>query len=495
MTTSSRVRTKLFFLCCLNLTITGCARADAPDWHHKLSTIRWVDYSPSTGNPNQGIEASVESIRDDLAVLRKARFTGLVTYSSKGRLGNELLALAKDAGFAGVVIGVWNPNDADELAAAKRAAASDIVIGICVGNEGLMAHRYSLDSLTKAMKDIREATKKPVTTTEIIQQYEPTMLGLVDWAFPNAHPYFANAIEPHSAVSWTLEQFQRLSQHTSQLVLLKEVGLPTAGNEKQPLSEEAQCEYYDALAKTEVHFVYFEGFDLPWKSDQPVEPHWGIFHSDRTPKALARVLTDSTSCRVTAAAKKANGSSTPPSPDVFYVYKDKDSRANHFDPKGRMGDVEDIVLQDDWSDHPESGTTCIKVMYLAQGRKPTCDYAGPCGWSGVYWQEPALNWGKKEDWKNAGYNLTGYHSLKFWARADHPAVVEFKVGGIIGLYGDSLRPARVVTAHLTQEWAEYSIDLEDANLNYVIGGFAWTASKELNPKGVTFYLDEIRFVH
>src|SRR5882672_11160610 len=124
MTTSSRVRMATFLmLFSSNLMTSACARAETPDWHNKLSTLRWVDYSPSTGNPNQGIEPSVDSIRQDLAVLRKAHFTGLVTYGSKGRLGNELLTLAKDAGFAGVVIGVWNPADADEVAAAKRATA------------------------------------------------------------------------------------------------------------------------------------------------------------------------------------------------------------------------------------------------------------------------------------------------------------------------------------------------------------------------------------
>jgi len=482
-----------------NLMTSACARAETPDWHNKLSTLRWVDYSPSTGNPNQGIEPSVDSIRQDLAVLRKAHFTGLVTYGSKGRLGNELLTLAKDAGFAGVVIGVWNPADADEVAAAKRATASEVVIGICMGNEGLMSHRYSMETLTKAIREIRTATKKPVTTTEIIQQYDATILGLVDWAFPNAHPYFANTVEPQSAVAWTLGQFRRLSQASSQLVVLKEVGLPTGGDAKQPLSEQAQCEYYEALAKTDVRFVYFEAFDLTWKSDLPVEPHWGIFHADRTPKASARLLTDGTACRWVAPVKKAGESvcvaGATPSTDTFYIYKDKDSPANHFDPKGRMGDVEDIVFQDDWPDHPESGSTCIKVTYSAQGRKPTCDYAGACGWAGVFWQEPALNWGKKREWESAGYNLSGYRRLKFWARADHPATVEFKVGGILGPYGDTLRPARVRTAHLRPEWTEYSIDLEGANLSYIVGGFAWTASKELNPSGVTFYIDEIRFVH
>src|SRR6266567_744118 len=247
---------------------------------NEISDIRWVDYSPSTANPDRGVEASTDSIRQDLAALRRAKFSGLVTYSAKGRLGNELLALAKEAGFRGIIVGVWNPKDSDELAAARNAAMSDIVLGICVGNEGLMDGRYSLESLQEAIRAIRAATKKPVTTTETIDRYDEKLLRIVDFVFPNAHPYFSNVTEPKAAVVWTQEGFQRLVNGTSQFVMLKEVGLPTAGDEKQPLSEEAQCEYYTELAKTKTRFVYFEGFDLPWKVKPPVEPHWGIFHSD-----------------------------------------------------------------------------------------------------------------------------------------------------------------------------------------------------------------------
>jgi len=72
-------------------------------------------------------------------------------------------------------------------------------------------------------------------------------------------------------------------------------------------------------------------------------------------------------------------------------------------------------------------------------------------------------------------------------------VIEFKVGGIVGAFGDSLYPSRGFTAHLTEDWAEFTIDLTASDLKHLIGGFAWVASKDRNPKGATFYLDEIRF--
>ena len=54
----------------------------------------WVTYTPPSGNPNQGVEANVDAIRGDLDLLRRAKFTGLVTYGSGGSMGKELPRIA-----------------------------------------------------------------------------------------------------------------------------------------------------------------------------------------------------------------------------------------------------------------------------------------------------------------------------------------------------------------------------------------------------------------
>lgn len=179
---------------------------------------------------------------------------------------------------------------------------------------------------------------------------------------------------------------------------------------------------------------------------------------------------------------------------VFYVYQDADSADNHYRPTGYMGDCGDIQINEAYDNNTHSGKTCIRVQYSAKGKGPNkCDYSPPCKWAGVYWQEPPNNWGTDERLKGKGFNLSGYKSLVFWARADKKCSIEFKVGGISQRYGDSLLLSRTTIANLSTEWQQFRADLDGADLINIIGGFCWVASQDNNPDGATFYLDDIRF--
>jgi len=457
-------------------------RAESNDtWQETASQVVWVAYSPPSANPNRGIEATPEAIREDLEVLGKAKLTGLVTYGCSGVMGREFPGIAQEAGFKGLIMGIWDPSSQQEIAAAVAAAKNPIVLGYCVGNEGLAEKgqkgRYTLEQLTAVMQSLRTRTGKPVTTAEQYGDYsDERLLRLGDWMFPTVHPYFYHVREPLAAVKWTKAAYDDLKKRSGRFVLLKEVGLPTAGDEEGKMSEAAQEKYYTELAKTDVKFVYFEGFDQPWKTHLPIEPHWGIFNADRTPKLLAARLL---------------GETTPPKKDgYFYIYDDADSKKNHFVPSGYMGDTNDIQMDDQFKQNPHSGKTCIRVAYSAKGKGPN---NRPVKWAGVYWQQPPNNWGTSSEWKGRGYDLSGYVSLAFWARSEEECVVEFKVGGINGLYGDSLRQAKGVRVKLGPTWQRYQISLKGANLKHIIGGFCWVTNWEDNPGGVTFLLDDIRF--
>jgi exo-beta-1,3-glucanase (GH17 family) len=256
-------------------------------WEEKVSAIRWIAYFPTNADPNEGVEASVESIRQDLSVLRAAGFDGLVTYSAGGMTGRELPDLAQEQGFVGLIVGVWDPANQAEIANAKAAAQNPIVLGYCIGNEGLY-NRYDMPDLINAIENMKKATNKPVATTEEIGDYvDEELLKIGDWIFPNVHPYFHNLLDPSLAVDWTKAAYQDMTRRSGdRFVLFKEVGLPTAGDREGILSEETQTRYYQGLAASGTKFVYFEAFDQPWKSSLPIEPHWGLFRSDRTPKQV-----------------------------------------------------------------------------------------------------------------------------------------------------------------------------------------------------------------
>lgn len=255
------------------------------DFFSKLLSLTWVACSPTHLDPEKRIFPPEESLKEDLKTLHDAGFNGLVTYSA------EIFPpqLVKEAGFKGLILGIWNPLSSEELQKAKAVARSDILIGYAVGNEGLDV-RYDFSQLRQVMDELKKETGKPVTTTEEFgDYYDERLLSLGDFLFPNVHPYWHGVRNPEEAVQWTLERFQDLTERAkNRVVLFKEVGLPSGGD--AAVSEHKQAEYYRLLKTTSVKFVWFEGFDQTWKDHQPVEPYWGLFRSDRTPKEVVKYI-------------------------------------------------------------------------------------------------------------------------------------------------------------------------------------------------------------
>ena len=168
----------------------------------------------------------------------------------------------------------------------------------------------------------------------------------------------------------------------------------------------------------------------------------------------------------------------------FYVFSTKGSRQNHYVPSGFMPNGKCVTFSDVWQDNCQKERTCIKVSYDVEcSRKDQ-------KWAGVYWLNPANNWGTRK----GGFNLTGAKRLTFWARGDKGGeqVQEFTVGGVSGDYPDS-DTAVIGPVILSKKWKQYTIDLRGKDLSYISGGFAWTTSEDVNPQDCTFYLDNIRF--
>jgi len=167
----------------------------------------------------------------------------------------------------------------------------------------------------------------------------------------------------------------------------------------------------------------------------------------------------------------------------FYVYADRSSISNHFIPSGYMGDYGDIKYDGASTEDAYLGDTCIKIIYTGQATQGA-------RWAGVYWQNPANNWGTVD----AGFDLSKATKLTFWAKGAKGGerIEEFKMGAIMGEYSDS-DSAGIGPVILNKEWTQYTIDLKGKDMSYVIGGFCYSTNIDVNPEGATFYLDEIKY--
>ncbi|HVO33386.1 MAG TPA: OmpA family protein [Elusimicrobiota bacterium] len=165
---------------------------------------------------------------------------------------------------------------------------------------------------------------------------------------------------------------------------------------------------------------------------------------------------------------------------AFAIYTDRAPRRTHYAPSGYMGDS-DLTMSGAYTETPHGQGPCLRINYQA---------GGPKGWAGIYWQDPANNWGDVPG--RAGYDLRGATKLSFWARGENGGerVHEFRLGGIVGQYPDS-DVASLPNIKLSKEWKQYHIDLTRKDLRHIIGGFGFFVNKAENPGGEVFYLDDI----
>ncbi|MCH7227943.1 hypothetical protein [Haloferula sp. A504] len=287
------MKTQAYILAAAIASMTSSLNAGIPGYlDESFRSTRWVAYSPTGRSP---MPECADEITIDLETLAAAGFGGIVTYGCDG-LKMEIPKLAREAGIEFVILGVYNPENEEEWKNARSLAG--VVDGYCVGNEGIgRENRYTLDVLRSRIKELREWSGKPVTTSEQIEDYTsiPELLTVGDWLFPNVHPFWNRQTSEPGASRWTKAQVEELrAKATGVPILCKEVGLPTNSLDdgvKLP-DEQAQAEYYQALHVLEVPFVYFEAFDQVWKTHHPAEPFWGIFDANRKPKKIATWLMD-----------------------------------------------------------------------------------------------------------------------------------------------------------------------------------------------------------
>ncbi len=277
-----------------------------------LAAGRFVTYQPTSLRVIDGhaSEASAESIRADLVALRP-HFDALVTYGA--RHGAEAIPrVAATLGYRALVIGVWDPFDDAEVAAALAAAAAepDLVVGLVVGNEWRFAARPRAAELTGRLVAIRERARSlPLASSEPFHLFDndgaAEELAELDFLAPIVHPVFQpwfRDAPSANAAEFVVSVTARLARRFCGPILVKETGVPTAP-ESAGFGEARQAEFYRELARRfpaarERAFAYFDAFDAPWRvADEqaspgyhPEEAHWGLFDEARRPKAAVRAL-------------------------------------------------------------------------------------------------------------------------------------------------------------------------------------------------------------
>ncbi|MEN9705592.1 MAG: hypothetical protein RLZZ393_1471, partial [Pseudomonadota bacterium] len=238
-------------VCLLGLLCVGAAEASTPSCgrhgaaaaslqrlQDAMADGRFVAYQPTQIRIVEGraSRADRDGIRADLAVLRP-HFDALLTYGSAN--GADLVAdVAAELGFRAVVLGVWGIDDEAEIGLSLAAAARqpELVVGLSLGNERVLAGETDFAALARRLEVLRaRASHLLLTTTEpfhlFVQPQAAPLLAAADFLLVNAHPvfqpWFAQA-DDRTAAQFVVNVTRDVAAAFCGPVLVKETGVPTA---------------------------------------------------------------------------------------------------------------------------------------------------------------------------------------------------------------------------------------------------------------------------
>lgn len=153
-----------------------------------------------------------------------------------------------------------------------------------------------------------------------------------------------------------------------------------------------------------------------------------------------------------------------------------------YEPKAWMLndiDVNRFTFDPSYTTNCARNSSCYRIAWQPEQGK----------WIGLWWIYKDADGGTWPQIGQPGCRLTQAYMLTFWARGERGGeVVEFATA----FYANQSSPFAPIT--LTTTWTQYTIDLSNAKLAHVVGGFAWIFAEADNGlQNTTFYLDDIRF--
>lgn len=183
----------------------------------------------------------------------------------------------------------------------------EIIFSLSVGNEACVDwtdHYVPVQRVVEFTRKVKRLAKQPVSFCE---NYVPWLSKLkplaaeVDFISIHTYPVWEYK-HIHEAIEYTRENYEAvLAIYPDKPIVITEAGWATNSNGRgihpEHVNEENQKMYFEDLMnwakKNKTLVFFFEAFDESWKgSPDPNEPekHWGIFHTDRTPKIVAEGL-------------------------------------------------------------------------------------------------------------------------------------------------------------------------------------------------------------
>jgi len=256
-----------------------------------------VAYAPADIGPDEPVEIPLAQIEADIAALA-AHVSCIRTYQTGAGLDRVVDAAAKHG--LKVLMGLSVGRDAAEnRAELERAVVAaevqrDTIMAMVVGDRPLSRRSIRISDLTGVIRELRERTKVPVTSTEFAETWleADQLADAVDVILLRVPLY--DAVFPPAATSAAAvaaETRARVAAEYPGKEVTVEAGWPSAGRMREmalplPSSQARVTQDLLAAAKTgRFQLVLFEGIDNPTRAAGmgTAAAHWGLMPSAAEP--------------------------------------------------------------------------------------------------------------------------------------------------------------------------------------------------------------------
>ncbi len=293
---------------------------------------KWIGLGISYGSyrdgesPEIGSVSSEKDILQDLTILTSAgdiswhliRMYGADPASEQVlkviRKYNLPVRVMQGAWLSGKQTGAENNEQIEEVIRLANEYP-DIVVAVNLGNEVFVDwswHKFGEKEIPKYLgwvNKVKNAIDAPVTLADDYnfwnKPHSRQIADRLDFIVLHAYAMW-NSQTLENAVPWTAAIYQDIqSRYPGKQIVLGESGWTTSsvktnGDERLIIAEAGEAtqaiffeEYHRWLKESRIASFYFEAFDEKWKggADKPnaiAEKNWGLFRSDRSPKAAMK---------------------------------------------------------------------------------------------------------------------------------------------------------------------------------------------------------------